>query len=397
MWAPFLVEAPEKQQKQRYFVPNALIFSQFRPFFFHNLFQVRAVAEDEGNRIVAQEKTNVKATLIFAERPAVDFALLVESLKRPVRNIALEFDDIEIDQGNYLIFDSDKMTLRVALGRLPILEAGLICSKRPEDEDGKVADISELMQDYGYSMEVTVSDGLLGETRETTQLSACYHVVRHLLREFDVTLVKWHPTGVLFTASEFENPTELRAAVRPSRPKTTVTTTLGSPRSNRPNIVQSQHFSGAATDVASTHARLDGQLDGQMGTVSSRNMYHEEENDLGDTLASGRWNEVFPNLEDDAEEPVQKAKVPSFLQSLLVVEEVKLDAPTNKVETVEQLTVYVMTVTLMVLAFPIGFAMLIYNILGGENLRATPRAMALTGTGMGLYVAGLAPQFGMFV
>ena len=73
------------------------------------------------------------------------------------------------------------------------------------------------------------------------------------------------------------------------------------------------------------------------------------------------------------------------------------DAPEEKAGPVEQLTVYTMTMTLMVLAFPIGFAMLIYNILGGENLKATSRAMALTGIGMGMYLVGFAPKIGLFI
>jgi hypothetical protein len=47
------------------------------------------------------------------------------------------------------------------------------------------------------------------------------------------------------------------------------------------------------------------------------------------------------------------------------------------------MTVYVMTITLMVLSFPIGFAMLVYNVLRGENLQATARIMSLTGVGLG--------------
>lgn len=42
-------------------------------------------------------------------------------------------------------------------------------------------------------------------------------------------------------------------------------------------------------------------------------------------------------------------------------------------------TVYVLNLTVMVFALPIGLALLIMNILGGENLRTTAHVMALTG------------------
>lgn len=42
-------------------------------------------------------------------------------------------------------------------------------------------------------------------------------------------------------------------------------------------------------------------------------------------------------------------------------------------------TVYVLNLTVMVFALPVGFALLIMNVLGGENLRTTAHVMALTG------------------
>lgn len=42
-------------------------------------------------------------------------------------------------------------------------------------------------------------------------------------------------------------------------------------------------------------------------------------------------------------------------------------------------TVYVLNLTVMVFALPVGLALLFLNILGGENLRTTAHVMALTG------------------
>lgn len=44
-----------------------------------------------------------------------------------------------------------------------------------------------------------------------------------------------------------------------------------------------------------------------------------------------------------------------------------------------RLTVYVLNLTVMVFALPVGLALLFMNILGGENLRTTAHVMALTG------------------
>lgn len=56
-----------------------------------------------------------------------------------------------------------------------------------------------------------------------------------------------------------------------------------------------------------------------------------------------------------------------------------------------RLLVYTLTTALLFLAFPVGFALLIYNILGGEDLRATSAVIALTGVSMfSLMLAGVA-------
>lgn len=44
-----------------------------------------------------------------------------------------------------------------------------------------------------------------------------------------------------------------------------------------------------------------------------------------------------------------------------------------------RLTVYALNAVLLILAFPVGFAMLIFNVLVGENLRTTIHVLALTG------------------
>lgn len=48
------------------------------------------------------------------------------------------------------------------------------------------------------------------------------------------------------------------------------------------------------------------------------------------------------------------------------------------------LTVYVFNLILLVISFPVGMAILIFNIVGGENLRTTAHAIALTGMAIAL-------------
>lgn len=62
------------------------------------------------------------------------------------------------------------------------------------------------------------------------------------------------------------------------------------------------------------------------------------------------------------------------------------EEPRNEVA---RLTVYALNAILMVIAFPVGMAVLVFNILGGENLRTTAHMLALTGMAIGLSMTPL--------
>lgn len=54
------------------------------------------------------------------------------------------------------------------------------------------------------------------------------------------------------------------------------------------------------------------------------------------------------------------------------------ERPENE-DTTARLTVYALNLTVMVFTVPVGLALLLLNILAGENLRTTAHVMALTG------------------
>ncbi|NNE79984.1 MAG: hypothetical protein HKN18_06885 [Silicimonas sp.] len=54
-----------------------------------------------------------------------------------------------------------------------------------------------------------------------------------------------------------------------------------------------------------------------------------------------------------------------------------------------RLTVYVLNLIVMVFSVPLGLALLVMNIVGGENLRTTAHVMALMGMFMALSASGV--------
>jgi hypothetical protein len=99
----------------------------------------------------------------------------------------------------------------------------------------------------------------------------------------------------------------------------------------------------------------------------------------------------LPELEPAEVAPVampRKAIVSIDMRSDAILEEAT--RPSERAETkseVAKLTVYALNAILMLMAFPVGFALLVFNILGGENLRTTAHAIALTGLATALSAA----------
>jgi len=58
-------------------------------------------------------------------------------------------------------------------------------------------------------------------------------------------------------------------------------------------------------------------------------------------------------------------------------QEIRADPGTDN--ALSRLTVYALNAMLLVIAFPVGFAMLMFNLLAGENLRINIQVLALTG------------------
>lgn len=95
---------------------------------------------------------------------------------------------------------------------------------------------------------------------------------------------------------------------------------------------------------------------------------------------------VFPELEPAGK--IRREPRIRFISRSAQSEPTRFTARRERGDLIAQLTVYVMTLTVMVLAFPIGFGLLIFNILGGENFRTTAHVMALTGMALALFGAG---------
>ncbi|WP_372604327.1 hypothetical protein [Actibacterium sp.] len=326
-----------------------------------------------------------RATILFDGALRLNFVDLAEELQRPFRNIALEFDQTSVAEGSHVVFLSEAMIVRVGYAPQDDWTTKFADANRPAQAKVSKTIIDTLLEDVRTVLEVTVEDGPERAMNERTRLAACYHVVRHLMRQHEASMVYWNLSDTLFTTEEFENPTALSpvepapaaatatgAAPFPRRPQRVAASGRVTPRPQMAGFAPAGQaaFATAEMQVDATHARLD---------QSFAEAVH-----LRDTDATIR-NRMRQTYHDDArdEERLRRARHEIFADDLIESRDSRRPPPPEEIGLLEQLTVYVMTVTIMVLSFPAGFAMLIYTVLRGENLNMTARAMALTGIGVG--------------
>lgn len=307
------------------------------------------------------DQSKSTAKLMFDRKVDIDFANLINELQRVFRNIALEFDQAAVAEGNHAMFVSEGLILRIANDTDGGWETSYAGKPRPSHQKASGALIDAFLGDVKSALTVTVSPGPARELPERVQLAALYHVVRHILRRHDASLVHWSLSDTLFTADEFESPVSPEAAPQPRRPQRTRETRAQKAMRRE---ARKAKFHDQELDVARTHARLDEDY------VQAQ----------AEKKAAAR-----ARIEDPvrAEEHLRRARHQIFAEDFIETVDHQV-APPQEVGLIEQITVYVMTITIMVLSFPIGFAMLVYTVLRGESLKITARAMALSGVGVGL-------------
>ncbi|WP_141246530.1 hypothetical protein [Actibacterium ureilyticum] len=333
------------------------------------------------------------ATILFDAMPVIDYVELVKQLQRPFRNIALEFDEIEVERQSHARFIGKRMSMQIRHDETTVERFQLIAANRPEGATASAEALHDRLHDYKGSLCIRFTEGTEGAAADRIQLQALYHVVRHLLRHYDATLVHWHKTNMLFTKTEFENPTGTpqtaarRDPVKPRRPQAAATR-----RSARPELTTGA-FAEGHMQVAQTMNRLDESFVQAQATGTDTPL---PGNATSAQQAAKSWREVFPRLEP-SEDTLRSSRQDIFANDLIVAGDDHVEDDSQPADVMEQMVVYVMSLTLMVLMFPVGFAVMFYNIVAGENIRMTARAMALTGVAMGLNMAGLMPALSSLV
>ncbi|KCV83472.1 hypothetical protein ATO10_01890 [Actibacterium atlanticum] len=326
---------------------------------------------------MSEQQSSNRATILFDSLRGLDFVELINELQRPFRNIALEFDETAVAEDSHAMFISESMVLRVGYAPQTDWTKKLSGAQRPAQARHSRAIVNALLEDVSSALVIEVSNGPGRDLPERTRLAACFHVVRHLARRYEASLIHWDLNNTLFTDEEFENPNAMAQTARPFHP----TRVKAKRQTTRPKMDLTGAASFAGDELEATHRRLD---------ESFAKAVHQRDADAPE--------KVRKTLDDTrADERLRRERNRIFADDLIESTDSRRPPPPEEIGLLEQLAVYIMTVTIMVLSFPVGFAMLIYTVLKGESLNATGRVMALTGVGVGFASSPLPQALAAFV
>lgn len=131
---------------------------------------------------------------------------------------------------------------------------------------------------------------------------------------------------------------------------------------------------------------------------SENTLRHERPRPLGETPKEAVANDIIdiPHPMVSEMQRIREALYQEHVNEAAKVAAVKMrPSPDAKEKGTlpQRLTIYSLNCTLMVVALPVGAALMTYNCLGREDMRVTSRVMALTGTAIAFAQSGLLGQF----
>ena len=309
-------------------------------------------------------QNGISATLAFSHAPEFQTHLLREKLTRTFLEADIRVFEDRVDDGS-LRFSNCDMVVRVRAKK------GAIVVSVEEAEDRTIEDRVDPAQ---------------FEADERYRRVTCFHAVRTLQRLLTPRSIDW---------SDVRQDGAATATVQPKRP---IRVAISEEDKLRIMVGEGQTDDARFGDhlaVGQTHRRLDQSFERAQAEFQDRGVPAP---DAQDATASGtapkNRTEYFPEL-IPAESNLLQERGKIFPSSALeLTSKIVKDETTNPTERAEaydmtaRLTVYVFNLAVLVAAFPVGFALLIFNILGGENLRTTAHVVALTGMGTAIAQTG---------
>lgn len=297
---------------------------------------------------MSNNQSSVKSMLLFEDRKKLDLESLASELVAVLRNIAVGFDAVDFIDKRGVVLRSQKLELRITWPRHAYKPTRARGAARPTHSLVSTAMIDALLDDVKCGLTINVTSTTENSVSEALLLAIMYHTVRHLLRRISPALVHWRHTNTIFTVDEFELQTAA-AAQEVVRQR---------------ELTKDDAFARKGVSMTETLDRLQEIMAARMEDTGNT---HQSAMVEAESRLRHARNAIFGEIFDKPKKvtPRRVARHSGRRKPM-------------QTGPVEQMAVYVMTITLMLVSLPVGMGMLIYNLFRGENLVATARAMAVT-------------------
>lgn len=324
--------------------------------------------------------TSTSVSLLYAERPALDFAAYVSKMETALRDSFQDTLQLTWDHENVVIIDIDGS--RVLLG---YWEAPDAAAEGAESAEHSCAAV------------LVLSVGPGPDWRTQTRLSRfrkslCQSVAAGIMDSNPADMVLWKDFQGVFTTEDFDM--LIDQALTVGQEQAQDEDPVPAEPLARP-VEDPTEISDAAKGRARAEAREGAQ---RFGALPVRRLMDRLETEINADKPRDAMPD-FPGLPGPASVPGKAAtpampEVANDMPDLPGLPDEELDRirtalyPSKEEDGVpnltQRLTIYTVNTTLMLVALPLGAALLTYNILGGEDARMTARALALTGAFLSL-------------
>ena len=250
--------------------------------------------------------------------------------------------------------------------------AGLGCSKISQDQNQCVTLGSETIEmviakdaPFNDALSIRVSTANDVRADVDAQLKACYLATRRVAGIERPLRIYWDHTRKSYSASEFLGDVPEPRRMTGNRARAKVRNSL------RPTILTGDVLEAAPQEEPLVPTRPINAAAGTVPPKIRKQLPPLNPNKLEDVS----------RIRDILHAQAERAKFSNAISY-------EPQIPQGQ-DIVHRLTVHALCGILLVMAFPVGMAALIFNILGGENIRSTAHVIALTGTAIALSDAGM--------
>ncbi|MBI1217446.1 MAG: hypothetical protein GC186_02765 [Rhodobacteraceae bacterium] len=324
---------------------------------------------------MAPKGTSTSVSLLYVDRPIFNFVRYVDNLERALRESQHDRFDLRWDNDDFVVFDIDGS--RVVLGYCDLVSESLHQVGVP------AAYAAALVLAVGPSGRDWMEQPIADNAREL-----CMSVIERIQNRNSADLILWTETPGVFTADTFDSLVDAAISTPLVEPEVEDDQDSANIFASTPTPQIIDRF--GEPPVARLLDRMASEIRPVVRPVAEIRPQH-------DSLHPTRVTErptlpdyaipaepvITPTLATAEVAPMIQPRKPACPDMARIREALYPPEPEGerreKEPLVRRITLYSLNTTLMIVAPPIGAALLTYNILGRENSRTTARVMALTG------------------